>query len=331
MTLLLLLALAVNPPLLGGNLEVVPEEIPHLKLEIGQLLDVTARYRSQLGSRIEVNRSPVTFQLPPDHYFPALREAQANQGLIQMTVRVIEAEHDFALQIQSVATRTNRTEWFERRIQDSEHLATERQMALIGWGFGEVMTIDDSDLLESTTGHWYQLARSEISQGYPHALSWLRIAANSLETDQRWIEIVNEIARLYQAIPSLNSDLEDLSLIKAGGRWRAHSELLKEISMIEKGGTLKTTDQVQLLAEIDRWKLLGEQAKLLRGKTSGQYQRHIAAHHVVKGMTRDEVILARGYPERVTWKRIGDTLYEGWFCADFESYMIDGVVFSTGE
>ncbi len=331
MSLLFALILAVTPTVLGDDLRVVPGELPHLKLEAGQVLKVTARYRAQLGSRIEVSQSPETFQLPPDHYFPELREAQGNQGLITMTVIVTASEDGFELLIQEVSSCSNRTKWFENRIQNSEHLAVERQKALFSWGFGEVKTIGEPALLDSISEHWVQLARSEISQGFSHALSWLRIAANVLDTDERWIEIVNEVARLYRANPSLNSDLEALSLIKAGDRWRARSELLKELNMVDRGGTPTTIDQVQLQEQIDHWNSLREQATLLRGKTSGQYKQHISVSEIVKGMTRDEVILARGYPERVTWKRVGDSLYEGWFYPGLDSYLIDGVVFTTGE
>ena len=81
-------------------------------------------------------------------------------------------------------------------------------------------------------------------------------------------------------------------------------------------------------AAIASWGGSRNDITLLRSYTQKQYEDSARARLIKKGMTRLELVIARGYPPRVTWLRRKRTFYEAWsYASGAKAFFADGNLF----
>ncbi len=328
--LVLLLAIVlVAPP--GGEEtvpQVVAEELAHFSPTEGAQVRVLARYSSQVGVRMELEGCEAKFIVPEEKRFQVLMDSKTRRGILEIHAR---------------ANRSNGGSW-EYRVEDIQgtpaadslfaglsarldSTPSPRRRAVIGWALGLSTGEEQIEFREQVASRWADLATDELGRDQESAVAWLKIGHPHFEGDDRWIAYANQLAEKYGNERSVTSTFESLGLIESSKGWRPRSVFLHETGMIERDGERMTLDQSHLRDEIARWSERRQQASLLRGRSTPQYKELAGSHEVAEGMKREEVVLAWGYPHRVTWKREGNSFYEGWIYENREVYLIEGLVF----
>ncbi len=327
MTVLLCLILAWAPtpsPAAGnGSIErVVADELGHF--DFGGRILVVARYKSQVGTRLEVEGTTKNFLLPEDKHFDALGVAKSKRGLLEMEV----SSGDRGFVVHDIRETSDSRTVFQELSKNIEKHSAPRQRALIGWGFREANG-RGNEFLEDLTSRWQKSGPDQIKLGRESALGWLRLSANAIGTDPRWISYANQVASQFPGDPTVIAALDELDLIETESHWRPRSLFLKELGLVESQEEVLTFEQAELRKRVEEWQAGDRQATLLRGRTTAQYKRHVQAGEAIEGMEREEVVLAWGYPKSVSWIRKGKTFYEGWFYGEREVFFTEGWVFTT--
>lgn len=312
---------------------VVPDELVHLSFEAGDRIRVIARYRSQVGTRIGIEESDWTFEVPAESRFDVLYDSKSRRGLLEILARADDSSGRIRWVVESIAVAAPVETLLAERLAAWSLLDDDRRRALLSWGF-RVTEPDGEEAhpaREQVAETWARGRDPALSEGLIEGVRWLETAHPMLVNDPRWVEFANDIAKKHGNDVALVGRLEELGLIRGHGAWRPRAVFLREYGMVEREGELMTIDHSHLRDEIDRWNGLGQQASLLRGKTSAQYAKHIAAAEVIEGMSREEVVQSWGYPHRVTWQRGRDEFFEGWTYPEREVYLVDGHAFMVLE
>ena len=297
------------------------------QLDISRPLEgrLVARYGSRVGNRLELDGTEIPVVLDPQAYFPALAEAKAARGLMEL---VVEPTDGRSLRVVDVVPCPGAREVFHAIESQWDERSTPRARAVLRWGFREAEH-EGAAFLEELAARWNRHGSERIEDGRESALAWLRLGSSALIADPRWIEFANAVATKFEGDPAVIATLEELDLIQTEARWRPRRLFLGEVGLVQRGEETITAERSQLLDRMRAWKGSGQQATLLRGKTTAQYQRHVEAHEVVSGMEREEVVKSWGYPLRVTWERRDGSFYEGWSYRDKSVWLIDGWVFEA--
>jgi len=305
---------------------IIAEELAHISLAEGSVLRILATYRSLVGARLEVEGCEALFQLPEEARFPAIADPRTRKGILEVRCRVRRgAQGQFELAVEEIVATAGGEALFDELAARLPDTTPPRRRAVVGWALARSEA--GSRWREQATAAWARLATEELLRSREDALAWLSIAHPHLESEPRWITTANRLAVQYPDDRDVPAKLTELGLIASSDGWHPRSELLRDIGMVVRDGETITIEQSRLRDEIGRWGERGQPADMLRGRTAAQYARDAEAGVVAEGMKREEVVLAWGYPERVTWSRSGDSLFEAWFWPSREVYLLDGAVF----
>jgi len=306
--------------------KVIAEELAHFSPAEGSVLSVLVRYRSLVGARLEVEGCESVFTLPEESRFPVIADPKTRRGILEVRCRVGRgAQGETILAVEEIRATAGGEALFAELAGRLAASSPPRRRAILGWALS--LSEAGSPWRERATATWTAIAPEEIQRGREDALAWLAVAHPHLESEARWIEAANRLAERYGDEREVPLKLNELGLIASSEGWHPRSNLLRDIGMVLRDGETITIDQSHLLDEIAHWKEGGQPADMLRGRTAVQYARDAEAGVVAEGMKREEVVLAWGYPDRVTWRREGDALFEGWFWPRREVYLVDGAVF----
>ncbi len=306
-------------------------EIPSLALEPGARFQVAARYQSLLGTRLTIDGREQPLLLATEGEFEILREPQARDELLLLTVLAIrDRRGEIALEVETAERGPKAEQYYESLRRSFAGLGLEQRAAVCSWGAAEagaVGTRGREDLLavlEEMLGA--ELAGDGAAEA--RLLLWVARGESALHAEPRWRDQMLRFAELHGARPTLSRALSDAGYLRDHTGWRPKSEILAELGMTVRNRATMTRDRAQLEDAADAWRTAGHtDARLLRSLTAAQYQKHAKQQGVKEGMLRTELLLAWGYPGEVTWLRREERLFEGWVYDDHFVCLVDGYVF----
>ena len=302
----------------------VVDELGVFTLDSGQKVRVLGRYRAQVGMRLELEGLDASFELPEDSRYPALLRAKGDRGLIELTA--VPGSRRGEYRVVDIAEPPTFPDDFESMLAAARKRPPRAQSAFFGWAFREAQK-PDSALLDPLVTAWIDWGTQERSASIERGIRWLQIARPALEAHSSWMTAAQSLVDTFPGNQKVTKALRELDLIETSHGWRPRAVVLAERGLLEMDGEILTLEQFDLREEVLTWRQRDQQASLLRGRTTAQYQRHVKAREVVEGMERDEVVLAWGYPAEVTWLREGKQVFEGWFYPDHKVFFVDGWVF----
>lgn len=312
------------PPAAGTRL--LAEELAYFTPPEGSLSLVLVRYRSQVGARLEVEGSDAVFVLPEDRRFPVIADPKTRKGILEVQARVTRgSQGETVYAVEEIRTTLGGESLFVDLAARLPGTPPARRRVVLGWALARAGA-EPGRLRDAAIARWVEFGEEELNRDRDSAVDWLAAAQPYLPTEPKWIEFANRIVERYGSDREVASKLGELGLVPTSRGWQLRTALLAEIGMVERDGQTITLEQAHLLTEISRWREREQPADMLRGRTAAQYARDAEAGKVSEGMKREEVVLAWGYPDRVTWRRESGTLYEGWFWPTREVYFVEGAV-----
>jgi hypothetical protein len=317
---------APPPPAPPAGARLLAEELAFFTPPEGSLALVLVRYRSQVGARLEVEGSDAVFSLPEDRRFPVIADPKTRKGVLEVQARVTRgAQGETVYAVEEIRTTLGGEALFTDLAARLPATPPARRRVVVGWALAYAGT-DPGKLRDMAIARWVEYGGEELNRDRTSAIDWLAAAQPYLSMEPKWIEFANRVGERYGSDREIAAKLGELGLVPTSRGWKLRSALLAELGMVERDGETITLEQAHLLTEISRWRERAQPADMLRGRTAAHYAREAEAGKVSEGMKREEVVLAWGYPDRVTWRREGGLLYEGWFWPTREVYFVEGAV-----
>ncbi len=334
--LALILALLVNDPVPERPLLV--EELSLVALESGAELEVLVHYQSLIGPVLMVEDCEIEFRIPQGKEFPILRNHRIREFQLVLRVRAQDSgQHGQPAHFEILeARRGPELDRFFREIWPSlGELSSSRRRVFLEWALKSSRKNENAvlfaEVAEAMLSEVEKACSRAKEQDLQDALTWLKIAQSLLSGEPRWIAAAIDFANRHGDHPVVARSLVGLELIYAGTGWRREADFFNEIDMSRYNGELMTVDRLHTVDTLERWGGGKNETLLLRGLTKQQYQMFARNRIPQEGMKRDEVLIAWGYPQRVTWLRRKNCFFEGWFYTSRRAYLVDGLLFSWEE
>ena len=121
--------------------------------------------------------------------------------------------------------------------------------------------------------------------------------------------------------------LRKLGLRRSGEKWISRAEFKSELGFVRHGKRwvkAKVLEFEELAEELESANLTN---LILRARTDRDYRSLAKGGNVEQGMTRREVALAYGYPDRVRRKPSGRFVLDQWDYGSERVYFVNGNVF----
>ena len=171
--------------------------------------------------------------------------------------------------------------------------------------------------------------RASLPVAQPFDLDWIKTGERLLEKDPRWLELVVGFARRFGDEPEIAAHLEAQGFLRGASGWRREAEFLTEVGLVRVEDRVIRRERAILESVISIW--IGgknNNPMLLRGFTDEQFERSARGGKVKRGMNFREMVIARGYPRRITWLRTDKFSFEAWFYpTGFQAFFVDDLLF----
>lgn len=157
-------------------------------------------------------------------------------------------------------------------------------------------------------------------------LRMLRRLFQSVPLDSLRGQILVELEWEYPESPEIREQLLELGYRHRGGEWISYSNFKRREGFLWEGARWVKALDLEHATVADSIESVNQTNLVLRNRTNRQFQQLAKTGKVVPGMTRNEVIEAAGYPERVRRLRVKEVSIDQWQYAERRIYFFGGEV-----
>lgn len=257
-----------------------------------------------------------------------LRAPELRRSFLQFRVHV-KAREWFVIAVSRGAAPQDYYE--ARRAQFGEQSRASR-LSVIRWGKGVVATghSEASAELSKRVSADLSALLAEISTGPKPTVAELSRTLELIGTQRAdATKVLLAIAQRHGDDSALAEILQQHQLVRTAVGWRLESEYLTQFGMKRVDDVILTVERAILMEQLSKQHRSALTMTMLRTQTSARYAEIAAKKQVAAGMTRSEVVTARGYPQGMTWVREGARFFEAWMYGDQWVCFADGYAFAS--
>ena len=139
-------------------------------------------------------------------------------------------------------------------------------------------------------------------------------------------QILVELGWEYPESPEIREQLLQLGYRRRGGEWISYSVFKRREGFVWEGARWVKALDLEHATVTDSIESVNQTNLVLRNRTNRQFGQLAKTGEVVSGMTRNEVVEATGYPERVRRRRVKEVSIDQWQYAERRIYFFGGQV-----
>lgn len=328
MILTLMLLFSVSDARTPAHPPVLACELPYLTLAPGDTVEVYGRMQSWVGPCLTLDeatdclvlasRSGSAVLASPDlRQLPLLLRVVRGEDQGLATYLVLEVEPGGPLE--DVA---------RNRLAAVSHNRS-RQQAVLRWCLRTGKELARADLRALADEHLraqVDLIVQAANAPEPEILQGILDLLRSSGLDS---QLVLTLAKRWGNRPNLHAPLASVGLVLVNGHWQTQEDRFGALGLRQRGGQLVPWEKALLEEQLTQGPLPSRQ---LRVALPQEYRRRAEVGELAAGMTREEVVQAVGYPQRVTWLRREERLFEAWiYDATRWACLADGHLFRWAE
>ncbi len=157
-------------------------------------------------------------------------------------------------------------------------------------------------------------------------LRMLRRLFRSVPLDSLRGQLLVELERESPGSPEIREQLLELGYRHRDGEWISYSDFKRREGFVWDGARWVKALDLEHAIVADSIESVNQTNLVLRNRTNRQFQELAKTGEVATGMTRNEVVEATGYPERVRRLRLKDASIDQWQYAERRIYFFGGQV-----